>query len=156
MICTDSRTVFGSLDGYQKGEIEVIDDDRRNYAFSNVFEVASMSRPYEKVVVGRNLRYVIETLRAEGTSPWFAASHDESVIVMDGRVAIDLVKLDTTDDVAPPDVEGSVILSARPQGRRMGLMKLGRGHQALLPQGAAYRFRCPADVGVLVLQTIKG
>src|SRR5690606_36492623 len=105
---------------------------------------------------GRNLRYVIETLRAEGTSPWFAASHDESVIVMDGRVEIDLVKLDAPDDVAPPGVEGSIVLDAPPQGRRMGLMKLERGHQALLPRGAAYRFRCPARAGVLVLQTIKG
>jgi hypothetical protein len=29
------------------------------------------------VVVALNLGYVLETLRAEGRSPWFAASHIE-------------------------------------------------------------------------------
>jgi hypothetical protein len=157
MTFTDSKTTFGSLDRYVQGEIEVIDDDRRNYAFSNVFEVASRSRPYEKVVVAKNLQYVIETLRAEGVSDWFAASHDEFVIVMDGSVEIDLIKLDDPEGTAPPEVEGSIRLgAAAPRGRRMGLMKLKRGHQALLPEGAAYRFRSTAGIGVLVLQTILG
>ncbi|MBN1239456.1 MAG: hydroxyquinol 1,2-dioxygenase [Gammaproteobacteria bacterium] len=156
MSFTDTKTVFGSLDSYVKGGIEVIDDDRRHYAFSNVFEVASLAKPYEKVVVGKNLRYVIETLRAEGTSDWFTASHDESVIVMDGSVEIDLVKLDDPERIAPAHIEGSIRLEAPPQGRRMGLMKLRRGHQALLPKGAAYRFRSTDGVGVLVLQTIHG
>jgi hypothetical protein len=156
MTFTDSKTTFGSLNRYVKGDIEVIDDDRKHYAFSNVFEVASRSEPYQKVVVGKNLRYVIETLRAEGTSDWFAASHDEFVIVMDGDVEIDLIKLDDPDGVAPPDVEGSVKLgTSAPHGRKMGLMKLKRGHQALLPKGAAYRFRSNGS-GVLVLQTILG
>lgn len=149
-------TTFGSLESYVKGDIEVIDDDRRNYAFSNVFEVAAKSKPYEKVVVGKNLRYVIETLRAEGTSDWFAASHDEFAIVMDGLVEIDLVKLDDPDGIAPPDVEGSIKLDGSPRGPKMGLMKLKRGHQALLPGGAAYRFRSGGSVGVIVLQTILG
>lgn len=149
-------TAFGSLDRYVKGEIEIIDDDPRNYAFSNVFEVASRSAPYEKVVVGKNLRYVIETLRAEGDSGWYAASHDEFAIVMDGVVEIDLVELDAPDAVAPPDVEGSVKLAGRPDGRKMGFMRLRRGHQALLPKGAAYRFRTRGSVGVILLQTILG
>jgi hypothetical protein len=29
---------------------------------------------------------VIEAVRAEGTSDWFAASHDEFVVVMDGKL----------------------------------------------------------------------
>ena len=33
-------TKFGSLDDYDKGSIEVIDDDPKHYAFSNIFEVA--------------------------------------------------------------------------------------------------------------------
>jgi hypothetical protein len=149
-------TVFGSLETFVKGEIEIINDDPRNYAFSNVFEVAANSVPYEKVVVGKNLRYVIETLRAEGDSAWFAASHDEFAIVMDGKVEIELVKLDSPDTVVPADSEGSVKLPLRPAGRNMGFMRLGRGHQALLPRGAAYRFRATAGVGVIVLQTILG
>jgi len=66
---TDVKTVFGALGNYQKGGVEVIKDDAKNYVFSNVFEVAEKSKPYERVAVGKNFEYVIETLRAEGDSP---------------------------------------------------------------------------------------
>jgi hypothetical protein len=39
---------FGSLEQFEKGGVEVLCDDPRNYAFSNIFEVASTSAPYEK------------------------------------------------------------------------------------------------------------
>ena len=149
------ETVFGSLERYVKGEIEIINDDPRNYAFSNVFEVAARSAPYDKIVVARSCEYVIEVLRAEGRSDWFAAGHDEFGLVMDGVVEIDLVKLDDPGSVTAPGVSGSVRLGGQPAGRAMGSMKLRRGHQALLPEGAAYRFRAP-DIGVIVLQTILG
>src|SRR5688572_22677176 len=132
-------TAFGSLGSYVKGDIEIINDDVKSYAFSNVFEVAARSAPYEKVVVAKNREYVIETLRAEGTSDWFSAAHDEFAIVMDGRVEIELVKLDFPATVVPPGVDGSVRLSGPPVGRNMGCMRLRRGHQALLPPHAAYR-----------------
>jgi hypothetical protein len=151
-----SKTVFGSLDSFEKGKIELIHDRRENYTFSNVFEVASQSMPYEKVVVGKNLKYVIETLRAEGESSWFAASHDEFALVMDGEIRIDLVKLAEPDVVAPKGVEGSIKLDGEPRGRPMGHMILRRGHQALLPVGAAYRFTAIGRAGVIVLQTILG
>jgi hypothetical protein len=149
-------TVFGSLDDYVKGDIEIINDDPRNYAFSNVFDVASRSAPYEKVVVAKNREYVIETLRAEGTSAWFAAAHDEFAVVMDGVVEIELKKLDDPTAVAPPESRGSMRIAGTPSGRDMGFMRLRRGHQALLPTGAAYRFRALGRVGVIVLQTILG
>jgi hypothetical protein len=149
-------TVFGSLASYVEGEIEIINDDVKNYAFSNVFAVAASSAPYEKVVVAKNREYVIETLRAEGTSDWFSASHDEFAIVMDGRVEIELVKLDFPGTVVAPGVAGSVRLASAPVGRNMGFMRLGRGHQALLPPRAAYRFRATSGVGVILLQTILG
>lgn len=149
-------TAFGSLAGYVRGDMEIIDDDPRNYAFSNVFDVASRSDPYEKVVVAKNRQYVIETLRAEGVSDWFAAAHDEFALVMDGRVEIELVKLDFPGTVVPPESEGSVRLTAAPIGRNMGFMRLRRGHQALLPKKAAYRFRATDGVGVIVLQTVVG
>ena len=38
-----SQTVFGSLNNYEKGGVQVIDDDPKHYVFSNVFEVASKS-----------------------------------------------------------------------------------------------------------------
>jgi hypothetical protein len=149
-------TAFGSLASYVKGDIGIINDDVRRYAFSNVFDVAASSAPYEKVVVARNRQYVIETLRAEGTSDWFSAAHDEFAIVMDGRVEIELIKLDFPGTVGPAGTEGSVRLTSAPVGRNMGFMRLGRGHQALLPPRAAYRFRATAGVGVLLLQTILG
>jgi len=64
------RTRFGSLEHYEKGGVEVINDDARNYVFSNIFEVASHAKPYEKVAVGKNIEYVIEAIRVEGTSGW--------------------------------------------------------------------------------------
>lgn len=149
------QTVFGSLNDYVKGDLEIINDNPKYYAFSNVFEVAAKSKPYEKVVVGLNLGYVLEAMRAEGTSPWFAASHDEFVIVMDGVVEVDLVKLTDSAAVVAPDKQGAVRVNGEPVGRKMGWVKAGRGHQVLLPGGAAYRFRATAP-GVLLMQTILG
>jgi hypothetical protein len=152
---SEFTTKFGSLRDYVKGTIEIVNDDPKNYAFSNVFEVCAKSFPYEKVVVGKNLRYVVEALRAEGTSDWFFAPHDEFALVMDGLVEIDLVKPDHTATITPVGAEGSVKMEREPVGRKMGRMKLGRGHQALLPRGAAYRFRSPT-AGVILLQTMLG
>lgn len=152
---TEFTTKFGSLRHYVKGTIEIINDDPKNYTFSNVFEVCAKSAAYEKVVVGKNLKFVIEALRAEGTSDWFCAAHDEFALVMDGSVEIELVKLEDPASHAPASAQGSVKLRGDPAGAKMGRMKLGRGHQALLPRGAAYRFRSPA-AGVILLQTMLG
>jgi hypothetical protein len=149
------ETVFGSLKSYVKGDLEIINDNPKNYAFSNVFDVASKSKPYEKVVVALNLGYVLEALRAEGTSDWYAAAHDEFAIVLDGVIEIDLVKLDRPEDVVALDQKGSVKINGAPVGKTMGYIKASRGHQALLPQGAAYRFNSPQP-GVILLQTIGG
>src|SRR5204863_5361463 len=97
------QTVFGSLKKYEKGGVQVVDADPKHYVFSNVFEVAAKSAPYEKVAVGKNLRYVIEAVRAEGVSPWYAASHDEAVLVMDGSVEVHFVKPDQS--LVPEDNE---------------------------------------------------
>jgi hypothetical protein len=149
------QTSFGSLDKYEKGTIELINDKASHYVFSNVFDVAGKSKPYEKVVVGKNLQYVIETLRAEGDSPWFTASHDEFVVAMEGEIEVHYVKLDDAGKIAPLSREGSVRLPGAPAGKKMGVIKLKRGHQALLPTGAAYQFRA-LKRGVLLLQTILG
>src|SRR5215475_2158171 len=101
-------TRFGSLENYEKGGVQVINDDPRNYAFSNIFEVASKAEPYEKIAVGKNLKYVLEAIRVEGSSPWYAASHDEAAIVMDGEVEICLVKL--THKLVDEAHEGTTML----------------------------------------------
>src|SRR3569833_4592616 len=149
------HTGFASLDNYVKGNVETVSGDPKHYAFSNVFDVAAHARPYDKVVVALNLGYVLETLRAEGASDWYAAAHDESAIVMDGEVKIDLVKLDTPERIVQPDKQGAVRVPGTPGGRKMGYIKCKRGHQALLPKGAAYRFSAQAP-GVRRLQTMLG
>ena len=147
------ETVFGSLANFSKGRVEVVDDDPKNYVFSNVFEVASKSKPYEKVAVGINLKYVVEAIRAEGDSAWFTASHDEAALVMDGEVEVHLVK--PAESLVSDSTEGSVKLPGEPKGVKMGWIKASRGHMVLLPKGAAYQFRS-AKPGVMLMQTIKG
>ena len=44
----DYKTELGSLGDYRKGGVHIINDDPRNYVFSNAFEVASKSAPFER------------------------------------------------------------------------------------------------------------
>ena len=148
-------TVFGSLDHYEKGQVQPIADDVKHYAFSNCFEIASKARPYEKVVFGQNQVYVLEAIRADGDSPWYTCAHDEFALVMDGEVDIHLVKLEGEQVVPDPQHNGAVLVKGEPKGRAMGWMRLRRGHQALLPKNCAYRFRS-AKPAVVILQTCKG
>ena len=67
----DYTTELGSLDDFRKGGVHIVNDDPRNYVFSNVFEVAGKSAPFERVCVAKNLEYVIEIMRVDGASPWF-------------------------------------------------------------------------------------
>ena len=87
---SEYTTVFGSLDDYEKGRVIVIDDDPKAYVFSNVFEVANASKPYEKVAVGKNLEYVLEVIRCEDER---MAGHTARRVrvVMDGTVVIELL-----------------------------------------------------------------
>jgi hypothetical protein len=146
-------TRFGSLDDFDKGGVEVINDDPRNYAFSNAFEVASNAKPWEKVAVAKNMEYVLEVIRAEGTSPWRAADHDEFALVMDGEIRVELVKLDAP--VVPEGKPGSVELDGEPQGTPMGRITARHGHQVLLPAQAAHRVVAERPA-VILLQTIRG
>lgn len=148
------ETKFGSLEDYEKGAVEVIDDDPKHYTFSNIFEVASRSRPYEKVAVGQNRQYVLEALRAEGTSGWRTASHDEFALVMDGEVEVRLRQLPEGQQ-APADLEGSIAVEGEPEGAPMGWVKATRGHMTLLPVGAAYQFHADRP-SVILMQTIAG
>lgn len=146
-------TVFGSLNRYEKGKLSIIDDNPKYYCYSNVFEVASKAKPWEKVAVAKNLEYVIEAIRAEGTSDWFTAGHDEFAVVLDGEVTVSFVEL--ADAAVPAGKDGTVKLPGTPSGKKMGRIHLKRGHQALLPKGAAYQFTA-ARPSVLIQQTIVG
>jgi hypothetical protein len=147
------ETKFGSLDHFEKGTIEIIDDDPKRYAFSNMFEVARSAKPYEKVAVGKNMQYVLEVLRAEGTSGWRTCAHDEFALVVDGEVEVRLVKLD--EPLAPEGKDGSIAVDGEPRGRKMGRVIARNGHMTLLPAHTAYQFHADAP-GVILLQTVKG
>jgi hypothetical protein len=151
---SEYQTVFGSLDSFRKGDINIIADDPKNYVFSNVFEVASKSKPYERVAVGKNFEYVIECVRAEGASPWYSAAHDEFALVMDGKVEVRLVKLDDPG-IVPAGKNGAIKLAGEPKGRKMGVVIAGRGHMTLLPTGTAYQFHAEKP-SVVTIQTIQG
>lgn len=149
------QTKFGSLDHFEKGQVQAIDDDVKHYAFSNCFEIASTAKPYERVVFGQNQIYVLECARAEGNSPWYTCAHDEFALVMDGEVEVHLVQLSGEQVVPDPEHQGAVLVKGEPKGKKMGWMKLGRGHQGMLPKNSAYQFRS-AKPGVVILQSCKG
>lgn len=150
-----AKTRFGSLSDYDKGEVVLINDNPKNYVFSNVFEVANGAAPYERVAVAKNFEYVIEILRADGESPWFTCAHDEFALCMDGEVEVHLVKLADPAAHADPASQGAHRLEGDPEGAKMGRLILRRGHQGLLPRGAAYRFFA-ADPACVMLQTVEG
>jgi hypothetical protein len=149
----DYVTKFGSLADYERGKVLIVDDDPRNYAFSNVFEVAGRAKPFEKIAVAKNLEYVLEAVRVEGESPWRSCGHDEFALVMDGEVTFSFV------DIAPGTVEhptgGSVGLSGEPVGPAMGTVVARQGHMTLLPAGSAYRYSSES-AAVLLIQTVEG
>lgn len=146
------KTRTGALGSYDKGVIE-LNDDYRKYAFSNIFEVAGAAKPYERVAVVQNLEYVAEVVRAEGESPWYAAPHDEFAIVMDGEIVFHFVQLQP--DQVPAHAGGAIRLGARPNGPPMGKVTARRGHQVLLPKGAAYQLAA-ASPSVALVQTGDG
>ena len=146
------RTKVGSLEHYEKGSIR-LNDDLKKYAFSNIYEVAGKSAPFERVAVVQNLEYVAEAVRIEGEGPWYAAPHDEFAIVMDGEVTFNFIKL--ADDQVPTHEGGAVQLGGEPNGPRMGKVTARRGHQVLLPHGAAYQFTS-ARPSVALVQTVDG
>jgi hypothetical protein len=46
----------------------LVSGEARYYVFSNIFDAAAKSKPYERVVVAKNMEYVQEVMRAEGVS----------------------------------------------------------------------------------------
>jgi hypothetical protein len=145
-------TRLASLASYEKGGVEVIDDDPKNYAFSNIFEVASLAKPFEQVAVAKNFEYVLEAVRVEGTSPWRAAQHDQSALVLDGEVEF---TVKTLKDGQPLPESGSANLPEDAAETLMGRVVARRGHLTLLPAGRAYRYSSQ-NPAVLLIQTVEG
>jgi hypothetical protein len=145
-------TRLASLDDYEKGGVEVIDDDPKNYAFSNIFEVASRAKPFEQIAVGKNFEYVLEVVRVEGVSGWRACTHDQSALVLEGEVEFTLRTLDGSQNLPP---NGSVGVAGEVTGTAMGRVVARRGHLTLLPGGRAYRYGSGRPA-VLLIQTVEG
>ena len=129
----EAQTVFGSLKDYTKGTIELVSGDARQYVFSNIFEVAGevaairagRGRQEPGIRAGGDAR--------RGHSPWFACAHDEFALCMDGEVEVDFVKLRTRP---PESKNGAVLVGDGRRGRSAwAVIRLKRGHQALLPRG---------------------
>ena len=151
-----TATHFASIEAYEKGGVEIVGaESPKRYLFSNLFEVAGQSRPWERVVVAKNLEFTIECARAEGDSPWYICSHDETILAMQGEMTVYFIAPDDSDLKPPEDRPGARRLDGEPAGRTMGHVKMGRGHMALLPAGAAYQIR-PQSLGVVLLQSIEG
>jgi hypothetical protein len=146
------ETRLASLADYEKGRVEVIDDDPKNYAFSNIFEVASLAKPFEQIAVAKNFEYVLEAVRVEGTSGWRAAAHDQSALVLDGEVEF---TIRTLPQGHPLLDNGSCSVAEDAPETLMGRVVARRGHLTLLPAGRAYRFTSQAPAVVLV-QTVAG
>ena len=132
---TEYTTELGSLDSYRKGGVHVIDDDPRSYVFSNVFEVARQSAPFERVCVAKNMEYVVEIMRAEGAPPWFTAGHDEFALCLDGTVEVTLAR----HAGAAPEGDGA--------RRRAGRVAHGADQGRARPSGAAAGGRGLPDRG---------
>jgi hypothetical protein len=154
MSVSDSGTSrLGGMNAFQKGGVEILTvDDPKRYCFSNVFDVTNQSSPYDRVAVAVNQEYVLEAVRLQGVSPWFVCpEHDETILVMDGEVRVDLVD--------PLNIathgEGAHLIEGEPAGRRMGSVLASRGNLVLLPQGKPYRFTA-AKPSAGLIQTVKG
>ena len=146
------ETRLASLASYEKGGVEVIDDDPKNYAFSNIFDVASGAKPFEHIVVAQNFEYTLEVVRVEGTSSWRACSHDQTALVMDGEVHFRFQTLGGPMQL--PD-NGSIALGGEPSGSPMGRVLARWGHLTLLPAGRAYQYSAVRP-SVLLVQTVDG
>ena len=148
------KTTFASIDNYNKGGVQMVSGNIKDYVFSNVYEVAANSKPYERVVVAKNLVYTLESCRAEGESPWYTCAHDEFAIAFDYDVEVHYIKMDDTSFI-DDEKDGSFRLEGKPAGQYMGKIILNRGHQALLPEKIAYQFKAEKPA-TLVLQPILG
>lgn len=151
---TGEQTFIASMKTVRPGGLFLPNDDPEHYAFSNLYDVARESRSFERVAVVKNLQYVVEVMKVEGESPWYAASHDEFALVMEGTVTFSFVELAEGDKVAQAE-EGAHRLPARPNGAFVGTVKAGLGNLVLLPTQTAYRLASPSPA-VVIFQTIAG
>lgn len=151
-----AHTKFGSIDDFAKGGVEITGrDSASRYLFSNMFEVAGKAKPWERIVIAKNLEFTVEVCRAEGNSPWYVCAHDETALLVEGALDIHFVKPSGADILPPENAEGAIRLAVEPAGTPMGRIAASRGHLSLLPARAAYQFRA-SERAVILLQSALG
>ena len=151
-----AKTVFATTDNYNKGGVEITGkEDPAHYLFSNMFEVAASAAAWERIVVAKNLEFTIEVMRAEGDSPWFICSHDETALLVQGNCSMHFLKPNDSGLVPAEDKDGAVLIPTAPEGQKMGHVDAGCGHLTLLPGGAAYQFRAE-NLAVVLIQSVLG
>ena len=96
-------------------------------------------RPWEKVAVAKNMEYVLEVIRAEGTS---RVAGDPARRVRPGRRRRGHRRTARPRRAAgrPPTPRVRSRVDGEPSGTPMGRVVAGHGHMALLPAGRCYRF----------------
>lgn len=151
-----ANTVFASTENYNKGGVEITGkEEASHYLFSNMFDVAANAAPWERIVVAKNLEFTIECMRAEGESPWFICAHDETALLMQGKMSTRFVQADDSSILPPADKDGAILLNGTPTGKTMGHVNASRGHLTLLPANAAYQFNA-SEVSVVLIQSVLG
>ena len=151
-----ANTVFATTDHYVKGGVEITGkEDPSHYLFSNMFEVAANAAPWERIVVAKNLEFTIECMRAEGLSPWFVCAHDETALLMQGKMTTRFVQPSDASLLPAADKDGAILLGDAPDGQNMGHVNAERGHLTLLPANAAYQFQAD-EVSVVLIQSVLG
>lgn len=148
----DIQTKFGSIESYEKGTIEILQGTAKDYAFSNLFEVADNAKPFERIAIAKNFEYVVEVLRIEGSSSWYICKHDEFSLVMSGEVEVSFIEPEISNI---PQSQGAVLLDDKPKGQFMGKIIAHQGHMVLLPQERAYRLSSRRN-SVVIIQTLLG
>jgi hypothetical protein len=151
-----AHTKFGSINDFAKGGVEITGrDEASRYLFSNMFEVAADAAPWERIVIAKNLEFTIEVARAEGLSPWYCCAHDETALLMEGRMEIHFISPADSSVLPNDDSEGAVRLKSEPSGAKMGRVVANAGHLTLLPAASAYQFR-PSELGLILIQSAIG
>jgi len=132
---------------HEKGGVDIVDprENVKRYVYSNVYEIGTRAKPYEKLAVAKNGPYVVECIVAEGVMPqWRLQPHDEFLVCLEGEVRVEFIE---------PRVELPAGGHTEVPGETVGYIIVREGNLCLLPKGIAYQFS--ASRRSLLLQQAK-
>ena len=153
-----------SLDGLSRSRAngEFVQSLERGLAVIRVFDVnhARLTLAEASRLTGltrATVRRVLHTLAALGYVSTDGKSFELTPRVLDlGYAYLSSLNVgDIAQPLAPAGTTGSIAVRGEPAGPEMGTVRIRRGHMALLPRHAAYRFEA-ATTSVLLQQTCLG